>query len=263
MKKLFVILFVLAAAGSFAQANSAPEGFVFIKGGTFIMGSPEEERGRNANELQHRVTVSSFYMDRYEVQQSDFEELMEKNPSLTKRFNLPVFNVTWIEAVEYCNKLSQKEGLTPAYTISGSGGNRTATWNREANGYRLPTEAEWEYACRAGTTTVYNTGDTISDDTGWYKDNSGGKIHPSGEKPANAWGLYDMHGNVLEWCWDLYGEYRMANQTDPTGSTTGTNRIKRGGSWGASALYARSAYRNYNESDYRNYVGFRLVRSAQ
>jgi len=262
MKKLFVILFVLSVAGSFAQ-NSAPEGFVFIKGGTFIMGSPAEETGRNANEIQHRVTVSSFYMARYEVQQADFEEIMGRNPSTTKGFNLPVFNVSWIEAVEYCNKLSQRDGLTPAYTISGSGGNRTATWNRDANGYRLPTEAEWEYACRAGTTTAYTTGETISNDTGWYRDNSGGKLHPSGEKPANALGLYDIHGNVLEWCWDWYGEYSMAHQTDPVGASKGSNRVKRGGSWGAAAVYARSAYRNYNEPDYRNYIGFRLVRSAQ
>jgi len=240
-------LFVLVAAGSFAQADAAPEGFVFIKGGTFIMGSPAEESGRSSNEIQHRVTVSSFYMGRYEVQQSDYEEVMGANPSSTKGFNLPVTDVSWFDAVEYCNRLSQRDGLTPAYTISGSGDNRTVTWNRNANGYRLPTEAEWEYSCRAGTTTAYNTGETISNDTGWYDKNSGDRTHPVGEKPANAWGLYDMHGNVSEWCWDWHGDYSTSNQTDPVGASSGSIRVVRGGHWSYSVQGVRSAYRDLRQ----------------
>ena len=232
MKRIafFVLVFMVLGFSVYGQQPTVPEGFARIEGGTFIMGSSANERGRNDNEIQHRVTVTSFYMSIYEVQQADYEEIMGANPSYIKGFNLPVTNVSWFDAIEYCNRLSQREGLTPAYTISGSGDNRTVTWNRNANGYRLPTEAEWEYACRAGTTTAYNTGAEINDSTGWYNANSGNRTHPVGEKPANAWGLYDMHGNVTEWCWDWFGAYSTANQTDPVGASSGSFRVRRGGS---------------------------------
>jgi formylglycine-generating enzyme required for sulfatase activity len=141
-----------------------------------------------------------------------------------------------------------------------------ATWDAVivvlgSKGYRLPTEAQWEYACRAGTTTAYNTGDIISDNTGWYSVNSGNKTHEVGLKPANAWGLYDMHGNVWEWCWDYHGSYGSESQTDPSGPVSGSYRVLRGGSWYPSDPDLRSAYRNvYPPSHRYSRFGFRLVR---
>ncbi|MDR2702565.1 MAG: SUMF1/EgtB/PvdO family nonheme iron enzyme [Spirochaetaceae bacterium] len=243
----------------------ASANMVRINGGTFTMGGPAAEWDRDMY-VQHQVTVSSFYMGKYEVTQKEYREIMGTNPSKFKGDNLPVEMVSWFDAVEYCNKRSQKEGLTPAYTISGTGDNRTVTWNRNANGYRLPTEAEWEYACRAGTTTAYNTGATISNNTGWYYMNSNNKTHPVGQKPLNPWGLYDMHGNVLEWCWDWYGSYSSDAQTDPVGAASGSYRVLRGGSWSLGAFFARSFHRDYNDPTIQSneysvgVFGFRLVR---
>ncbi|GHU49166.1 hypothetical protein FACS1894200_07530 [Spirochaetia bacterium] len=167
-----------------------------------------------------------------------------------------MYYVSWYEAVEYCNARSRKEGLTPAYTISGT----NVSWNRNANGYRLPTEAEWEYACRAGTTTPYFSGSSV-DNVGWYGGNSGYKVHPVGTKQANAWGLYDMHGNVYEWCWDRHGDYSSASQTDPLGAAAGRRRVLRGGCWNSIAVFLRSASRVYNApANSNNGYGFRLVR---
>jgi formylglycine-generating enzyme required for sulfatase activity len=186
---------------------------------------------------------------------------MGTNPSQVKGPNLPVEMVTWFDAVEYCNRRSQREGLTPAYAISGTGDSRTVTWNRSANGYRLPTEAEWEYACRAGTGTPYYSGNGV-DAAGWYGANSSSTTHPVGGKQANAWGLYDMHGNVYEWCWDWYGYYTSGAQTDPVGASSGSYRVIRGGSWGDHAQNLRSAIRGYFTPTNRNSsLGFRLVRS--
>jgi formylglycine-generating enzyme required for sulfatase activity len=257
---LVLVLFVGLVMSAFGQ-NAVPEGFVRINGGTFTMGSPSNEPGRGSDETQRQVTVSSFYMSRYEVTQKEYQEVMGTNPSYFKGDNLPVECVSWFDAVEYCNARSRKEGLTPAYTISGSGDNRTVAWNRSANGYRLPTEAEWEYACRAGTTTAYNTGASINNNTGWYEANSAGSTQEVGRKPANAWGLYDMHGNVWEWCWDWYGNYASGAQTDPVGAFSGSSRVARGGCWVYSAAVVRSACRDYYSPNDRGIdLGFRLVR---
>ena len=239
---------------------------VYISGGTFMMGSPANERGRFDNEgPQHQVTISSFYMGKTEVTQKEYQEIMGKNPSKYKGDNRPVEKVSWFDAIEYCNRSSQRERLTPAYAISGSGNNRTVTWDKNANGYRLPTEAEWEYACRAGTITAYNTGATFSANTGWYIENSDMGTHPTGQKPANAWGLYDMHGNVLEWCWDWWNaDYASGSQTDPSGPASGTQRVARGGHWLSYPALTRSASRRADtpNSSY-DYHGFRIARSAQ
>jgi formylglycine-generating enzyme required for sulfatase activity len=251
-----------------------------INGGVFTMGSPANEPGRNANEgPQRQVTLSSFYMGKFEITQKEWYEVMgttveQQRNKAGSRYSLPLYGegddypmyyVSWLDAIDYCNKRSVKEGLTPPYTISGIA--RTdVTWNRSANGYRLPTEAEWEYVCRAGTTTAYNTGAAISDNTGWYKANSGDVSHPVGQKPANRWGLFDMHGNAQEWCWDWWsGAYSGGEQTNPAGESSGQNRMSRGGCWISSAEYVRSSYRNYSQPSDRTYTGaytgFRLVRN--
>jgi formylglycine-generating enzyme required for sulfatase activity len=251
---------------------------VWIPAGTFMMGS-------DIDESQHSVTLTKgFYMGKYQVTQEQYEAVMGSNPSRFKAAvagesgtpgKLPVEQVSWYDAIVFCNKLSVAEGLSPVYSISGK--TDPAAWgtvptiddtkwnavvmDRSKNGYRLSTEAEWEYACRAGTTTEYNTGASISDNTGWYTTNSGGKTHQVGLKPANAWGLYDMHGNVWEWCWDWYKDDITTDTTDPTGAVSGTDRVHRGGSWGSDDQFMRSALRSsVIPSGRSNQIGFRLVR---
>jgi len=255
-----------------------PVEMVRINPGTFTMGNPTNEADRNSSETQHQVTISkSFYMGKYEVTQEQYRVVTGVNPSNFSsnpaageiQGRRPVERVTWYDAVEFCNKLSEKESLTPVYTITGrtptSGypiTSATVTVNWSASGYRLPTEAEWEYACRAGTTTAYNTGNTISYNTGWYSsNNNSGRTHEVGLKPPNAWGLYDMHGNVWEWCWDWYVSYAIGAQTDPTGAASGSYRVRRGGSWLSVGQDLRSEYRgSYGPYGRGNDLGFRLLR---
>lgn len=269
------------------MANGAPysapsSDFVLIKGGSFTMGSPEGEDWRSNDEVQHRVTVASFYMSKYEVTQKLWREVTGKNPSSFTGDTLPVESVTWLEAVEFCNALSKRDGRTPVYTISNGG--TTVSWNREANGYRLPTEAEWEYAARAGTTTPfysrkvpgaedvnfyghypyqieqnYFNDEVLETRPGVYR----GKTMPVGSFKANPNGLYDIYGNVGEWCFDFYGEYSVASQTNPTGPFSGTRRVNRGGGWNDFGKNLRSAYRAGAEQNTPLYnVGLRLVCNA-
>jgi formylglycine-generating enzyme required for sulfatase activity/TolB-like protein len=244
-----------------------PEGFVRIQGGTFMMGSPGTEVDRDNDEAQHRVTVRSFYMGQYEVSQREYEAVMGNNPSSFKDPNLPVEQVTWFDAVRYCNARSLKEGLTLAYTINGE----KVTWNRNANGFRLPTEAEWEYACRAGTTGPFSTGNNITTSQANYNgnypynNNAKGTYRERsidvGSFASNPWGLFNMHGNVWEWCWDWYAGYSMADQTDPAGAPSGTTRVLRGGSWDSGAQGLRSARRGDGDPSGRDDGdGFRVVR---
>jgi len=240
-----------------AKQTATPiPGFVRVEGGTFQMGS---NNGKDNEKPVHTVKITGLYMGKYEVTQKEWTAVMGSNPSEFKGDNLPVENVSWYDAVEYCNRLSEKEKLTPAYTINGT----NVTWNRNANGYRLPTEAEWEYAARGGNGSPGNytyAGSNNVDEVAWYDKNSVGSTQEVGAKKPNGLDLYDMSGNVWEWCWDWYGTYDKANQTDPVGASSREGRVLRGGYWGYAAQYARSASRDGIFPYARDYrLGFRVV----
>ena len=265
---------------------------VSVPFGSFEMGSPSDEPGRNSDETQHIVTLTEgFHIGKYPVTQAQYQAVIGTNPSYfktpvsseTNTANRPVEQVSWYDAVEFCNKLSDIEGLTPYYTIdkntvdpnntnSGDPYRWLVTLNPGANGYRLPTEAQWEYACRAGTTHAFNWDtDTInSSQANYYASyiDPNNKVAGTylqrttsvGSYAPNTWGIYDMHGNVWEWCWDWYGSY-SGDKTDPTGAVSGGLRVLRGGSWYGDGQYLRSADRNCYYPYYWDsyYYGFRVV----
>jgi len=249
------------AAPQVDPAASVPAGFVYVRGGTYTMGSPSSEAGRYDNEVQHQVSVSGFYIGATEVTQAQYKAVMGVNPSNLKGDDLPVENVSWYDAVAYCNKLSEEEGLSKVYTINDT--NVTADWS--AKGYRLPTEAEWEFAARGGQAglakKIKYAGADSPGKVAWYMDNSGNKTHPVGQKAANALGLYDMSGNVTEWCWDRFEDYSGGNQSDPSGASSGEERVARGGGWNEPGSYLRSARRGSGRpGDRYDNRGFRVAR---
>jgi formylglycine-generating enzyme required for sulfatase activity len=199
-------------------------------------------------------------MSAYEITQGQYKAIIGRNPSFFKGLahdNLPVEQVSWWEAIQCCNALSAKAGLQPCYNES------TGDCDFTKSGFRLPTEAEWEYACRAGTTTNYYTGNLESDlaRAGWYSSNSSGKTHLVGRKTPNAWGLYDMHGNAWEWCNDWYEGYTSASAVNPTGAQNGSDRVVRGGAWYGGGSGCRSAARAVDPPSGRlGNFGFRVVR---
>jgi formylglycine-generating enzyme required for sulfatase activity len=247
-------------------ANSIGMKLKLIPAGEFLMGSPDSDKDANPNEKpQHPVRITRpFYLGIYPVTQREYMEVTKTNPShLPSGERHPVESVSWLDAAAFCNALSQKEGLKPFYAIQGDAV-EVGDWS--GPGYRLPTEAEWEYACRAGSQTRY----CFSDDEkalgkyAWYSANSNDKTHPVGEKKPNAFGLHDMHGNVWEWCWDGYGAdyYESSPVDDPRGPDGASDRVIRGGGWYSKPRICRSAYRDWNEPGYRyNDLGFRLALS--
>ena len=255
---LFHLLALLHPAKAQAPkeiTNSIGVKLVLIPKGTFMMGSPESEQGRNENETQHEVTISKdYYLGVYEVTQAQYEKVMGKNLSLfqgakvgNENADLPVENVSWDEAVKFCKKLSALPEEKKAGRV-----------------YRLPTEAEWEYACRAGSKTAYSFDDEegLLPEYGWFRRNSSRRTHTVGLLEPNAWGLHDMHGNVWEWCSDWYEEYPKGAVSDPTGPKEGSYRVLRGGCWNDEAAYCRSAFRYRFDPSYRSYsLGFRVALS--
>ncbi len=227
-----------------AITNSIGMKMVWMPAGEFMMGSPSTERNRRGDETQHRVRLTKgYYLGMHEVTQRQWQAVMGTNPGKFKGDDLPVESISWNDAVEFCRKLSAKEGVE----------------------YRLPTETEWEYACRAGSTGAYGFGDSDSGlgEHAWYDSNSGYKTHPVGQKRPNAWGLYDMHGNVWEWCQDWYAAYTGGSVTDALGFPSGVYRVYRGGSWGRYPWDCRSARRDFGSpADRSNSQGFRLARTT-
>jgi formylglycine-generating enzyme required for sulfatase activity len=272
---------------------------VHVSGGSFEMGKNLGSGGGSDVTPVHTVTVSGFYMGKYQVTQEQYQTVMGSNPSIflsnptegETQNRRPVEGVSWYDALMFCNKLSIAEGLTPAYSRVVNGTATTdpsawgtvptssnAAWNAVtivsgSTGYRLPTEAQWEYAAKGGDPTAegwvgytYAGSDTVGS-VAWWGDTSGNsesKTHEVGKLAANGLGLYDMSGNVNERCWDWFGSYASGSQTDPMGASSGTDRVIRGGSWSLSAVNVRSAYRNgglpYSRS---NGGGFRLARPVQ
>ncbi len=244
---------------SLEEGSDISDTFVFVQGGAFQMGSNSD--GSDEKPI-HRATLSDFYIGKYEVTQTEWQEVMGNNPSEFKGDINPVEKVTWYDAVEFCNKKSRKEGLEEVY--SGSGPNIKCDFSK--NGYRLPTEAEWEFAAKGGNKSKDYTysGSNNIDEVAWYADNSNDKSNPVGDKKANELGIYDMSGNVWEWCWDWYGSYSLILQSNPTGSTSGSNRVIRGGGWGSSASFCRVAIRSSDGPSVSYYfIGFRLARSSE
>ena len=245
--------------------NNKPLDMIWCKPGSFMMGSPANEKGRYDNETQHQVTLTKgFWLGKYEVTQAQYQAIMGTNPSAKDRgigADYPVNMVTYDNVLEFCQRLTDKERLA----------------GRLSNKYKytLPTEAQWEYACRAGTASALNNGKELMSETGfcnnldqvgWFGNqnagggNAGGKIHPVEQKKANAWGIYDMHGNVWEWCLGWYEEYPTMAVTDPMGPSMGSSRVQRGGSWYNFPRRCRSAMRGNplpNTKDY--HVGFRIA----
>ncbi len=235
---------------------------VSIPPGQFIMGSNE---GPIDTKPAHPVRVDGFLMDQYEVTQEVYQRVLGANPSRRKNPRNPVEQVTWSAAVKFCNARSVREGLKPCYD--------TNTWacDFSASGYRLPTEAEWEYACRSGSTTAFYFGDNPQElkSFAWFEGNSQLKPHPAAQRKPNAWGLYDMAGNVWEWCNDFYGAkyYRESPQDNPRGPKQGEKRVLRGGAWSSRAANCASWARNCDEAGLTDVCltmdsnGFRCVRA--
>ena len=235
---------------------------VLVRGGWFEMGdancSPDESP-------VHKVWVDPFIMDRYEVVQEQYVKLTGENPSSFPGTNKPVESVNWVQAVLYCNLRSRAEGFRPCYD------EKTFACDFGADGYRLPTEAEWEYACRAGTSTRYSFGDGTDplSKYAWFKQNSGKSAHNIGKKEANRWGLYDMHGNVAEWCNDAYREnyYKTSPSKDPRGPDEGEIKVLRGGGWQDRIGSLRSSWRasenfRFVDACVMDSMGFRCARNA-
>ena len=242
---------------------------VVLPGGEFTMGSSQ---GNPDEAPPHKVKLTGFLMDKYEVTQEMLAKVQLPNPShWSENPKKPVERLRWRDAKQYCNERSLFEGLKPCYN------EKTPDWTCDyaANGYRLPTEAEWEYACRAGMDSAYDfgTADKLRQNA-WFAENADEKTHPVGQKKPNRWGIYDLYGNVAEWCEDVYSTnyYQASAPVDPTGPPSegkDTKRVMRGGSWKASADMCRATFRQGQRTGdtdacfYTDYCGFRCVRRAR
>ncbi|WP_428262018.1 SUMF1/EgtB/PvdO family nonheme iron enzyme [Haliangium sp.] len=259
------------------KATKYRPAMIALAGGRFRMGTPEIEEGRDDDEGPRQwVTLSPFWMCRTEITQAQWKAMMGKEPSDCDYGcgdELPVQNVSWSDVVDYMNELSRLEELTPCYERTGT----VVRWKDECDGYRLPTEAEWEYAARAGSDSAYGFGDDAGElgEYAWYAANADGKTHAVATKKPNAWGLYDMHGNVWEWVWDEYGKYQAGSRSDPRGPASAAEpdtahtepdspvRVLRGGSFEVPARFLRSGSRvRYWPRNRDGDLGARCARAA-
>lgn len=244
-----------------ASAAMTPiPGFVAIDGGTFTMG---RKGGDDDEKTLHKVRLDSFYMGLTEVTQKQWKTLMGKEAGRYDGDDFPVVNVSWFDAVDYCNALSKKEGLTPVYSRDGD----NVIWNRSANGYRLPTEAEWEFAARGGIKGkgFRFAGSNDGGEVAWHNGTADGYLRKVGLLKPNELGLFDMSGNACEWCWDWWGKlsYTAAEQTNPTGLSKGTKRMYKGGDVSDPVEKCDVGYRNcYTPTKTAGTIGFRVVRSV-
>jgi formylglycine-generating enzyme required for sulfatase activity len=298
-----VLLFSALAAS--AQDTGARSTMILVPAGAFTMGSPASEAARFEDEVGHEVRLSAYLIGKKEISVAVFRSFVAATgyattaerergavvigaasvetradaywdkPYFEQGEDSPVVDVSWFDALEYCNWRSLEEGLDPVYSIEG----RNVSADFAANGYRLPTEAEWECACRAGTTTATAFGDTLSLMQANLRCSYPFDVHKfavetslmgtasEGSYPPNAWGISDMHGNVAEWCWDRYGPYAIpaggGAEKDPVGALSGQFRVRRGGDWNGSDSNARSAARGSAIPDYAGPdIGFRIARNA-
>jgi len=253
--------FVIGGVIDFSTETQISEKMVLIPSGAFMMGDAREE-GDSDEVPVHEVTLNSFYVCKFEVTQKEWLAVMGENPSTYVGEDHPVDKVSWYDAVRFCNKKSQLEGLKPCYTINA----KTVSCDFKSDGYRLPTEAEWEYAALGADkakTTRFAGSDNI-EEVAWYSANADNQTHPVGVKQANELGLFDMSGNVWEWCWDWYGPYTQDEKDNPTGAASGTYRVRRGGSWLSQDPHCRITNRYLHNPGYSfTNVGFRVVRSAE
>ncbi len=266
-----VIWSLMALCAAQARAEIPVYEMVKIRAGTFLMGSPEGIILRRNDEQLHKVTLTrDFYMGRYEVTQEYYEAVMGSNPSYNNVCpDCPVERISWSDAVRFCNAASLKAGLQPAYQLSGG----SITWDLDAPGYRLPTEAEWEYACRAGTRTIFPFGDCLSSsqanfnaylpqpgcESGMFR----GQSIPVGSFSPNGWGLYDMIGNINEYCFDWYASYPAEAQTDPMGSADSGYQVLRGGAFNIFGPRCHSGSRHPMQPEMAlDFMGMRMVRTV-
>jgi formylglycine-generating enzyme len=271
IKLLSFFLFGMILLSSNKLHYLLPNSMVKIDGGSYMMGSKDEDYKADSDEQkEHEVSVNTFELNKYEVTVWEWKQYVKekklKMPVAPKTgFNdkAPINNITWVDAINYCNWLSKKEGLTPVYTSKGP----FYYCNFKANGYRLPTEAEWEFAAKGGIKTkkfTYSGGNNL-DEVAWHKGNSGGKTQTIGTKTANELGLHDMTGNVWEWCWDWYNKeyYKTETKDNPTGPEMGDKKCVRGGSYDSDKNYLRPANRISTFPDKTHeFYGFRLARTV-
>lgn len=269
---LTIAVFAIAISlCSFVGSSNPLLEMVKVEGGTFMMGSKDDNKiAENDEQKQHEVTVNTFEINKLEVSVWEWKDYCKKTkkalpqkPVWGWNDNYPVTNVTWFDAVNYCNWLSKQDGFKPAYKVIGP----NVACDFTANGYRLPTEAEWEYAAKGGTKTK-NTllaGSSITEDIAWFVKNSGRRPHAVGTKLPNELGIHDMSGNVWEWCWDWYNQeyYKIEDGKNPKGPIRGEKKTVRGGSWDSQENYLRTANRISTSPDKTNeFYGFRLARTV-